>query len=98
MTMILRSIIRRLYSPQILNMITIQLLVILAYSYIYWILHKWHNWDENMFADGGYFDALYFTVVTHFSIGYGDITPRTRILKAICMSQIIIAFILFNII
>lgn len=98
MPMIIQAAARRLYQPKIWQMIIAQLVVILVYSGVYWWLHTWHNWDADMFTDGGYFDALYFTVVTHFAVGYGDITPRTRLLKVVCMSQIIIAFILFTVI
>jgi hypothetical protein len=33
-----------------------------------------------------YFDGLYWSVITAFSIGYGDITPRTWLGKALAMS------------
>lgn len=38
----------------------------------------------------GPFDAMYFTLVTHSTMGYGDITPTTRLAKSIVMMHIIL--------
>lgn len=40
-------------------------------------------------------DALYFSVVNHFTVGFGDITPKSKTLRRLCMLQILLAFIFF---
>lgn len=98
MAILVQSALYRLANKNAYKMLLVQFAVMLMYSGIYWMMHKWHYWDAGMFNDGGYLDALYFTVVTHFTVGYGDIVPRTRLLKVVCMSQILVAFILINVI
>ena len=39
-----------------------------------------------------FFDRLYFSVVTGSTLGYGDIFPVRRVLRLICMFQIVITF------
>lgn len=46
----------------------------------------------NLFYDNDYLNRLYFSVVTQFTIGYGDIVPITNFLKIIVMCQIILSF------
>lgn len=48
--------------------------------------------DIKLFYDNDYLNRLYFSVVTQFTIGYGDIVPISNILKLIVMFQIILAF------
>ena len=40
-------------------------------------------------------DALYFSIVNHFTVGFGDITPKSNILRRLCMLQILLAFVFF---
>lgn len=40
-------------------------------------------------------DALYFSVVNHFTVGFGDITPKSKTLRRLCMLQILLAFVFF---
>lgn len=48
--------------------------------------------DIKHFYDNDYLNRLYFSIVTQFTIGYGDIVPISNILKLIVMCQIILAF------
>lgn len=41
-----------------------------------------------------YTDHLYYSIVTHASVGYGDISPKTRRAKLLVMLHIVIAFVL----
>ena len=40
-----------------------------------------------------YNDYFYYTIVTHASVGYGDISPKTRKAKMLVSLHIIIAFV-----
>ena len=41
-------------------------------------------------------EILYFSVVTHFTIGFGDIVPETKLMRRATICHILIAFTLFN--
>ena len=69
----------------------IHLLIIIIFSIIYYITNKFDSEDEPLF--NGYFDCIYFTIVTHFTVGYGDISPKTKLHRTITMIQIITAFL-----
>ena len=36
-----------------------------------------------------YEDALYYTIITQFTVGYGDIVPHSKIMRRITMLQIV---------
>ena len=38
-------------------------------------------------------DYLYFSVITHASVGYGDILPKTKRAKIIVTSHVVLSFI-----
>jgi len=40
-------------------------------------------------------DSLYFSVVTHFTVGFGDISPKSKVLRRLSMLQILLAFVFF---
>ena len=48
--------------------------------------------DIKLFYDNDYLNRFYFSIVTQFTIGYGDIVPISNILKVIVMCQIILSF------
>lgn len=41
-------------------------------------------------------DSFYFTVCTHTSLGYGDITPRSRYIRILTSVHMILVFISFS--
>lgn len=42
-------------------------------------------------------DAIYYAVVVHFTVGFGDVSPESKWMRRITMAQILTAFILMNI-
>ena len=52
-------------------------LVFAVFTVIYWIMNKLQPGVH--FGDA--FDPLYFSVITHTTIGFGDISPKTRVAR-----------------
>lgn len=67
--------------------------IIIIFSGLY---HTYLNPEDFNGGEGlkSYSDYFYYTVVTHASVGYGDISPKTRRAKMLVSLHIIIAFIL----
>ena len=85
---------------KILKYFLIQFLLILIFSCIYWSLGSPENFDfisDNKNLNLSYLDALYFTLATQTTVGYGDITPKSQKLRGIVIIQIIllISFIIY---
>lgn len=73
------------------------LVTIFVFSLLYHLLAKSSvisDQEDERFQDYG--STLYYTIVTHFTIGYGDISPKTPALRLLCCLQIILAFALTN--
>lgn len=73
------------------------LATIIIFSVLYHFLAKGKFvGDDEDESFQNYGSTLYYTIVTHFTIGYGDIYPKTPLLRFLCCTQIILAFALTN--
>jgi hypothetical protein len=92
------SIFKILTNNMLLLKIVLLTLWILFCSYILYIFFRQKsNWnisseDENL----SFTDFLYFSTVTSFTVGYGDISPKTNLLKYIVMFKIYISYIIVS--
>ena len=51
---------------------------------------------DTVFSES-YEQTLYYTVMTHFTVGFGGIRPISKIMRRITICQVILAFLFFNI-
>ena len=74
--------------------IYVNLFLILVFSFIYWYYGTPENLTFNpQFADNNnisYLSALYFSCTTHSTVGYGDITPKSRFMQTIIIIHLTI--------
>jgi hypothetical protein len=74
--------------------------IILFFTTIFYIFfsHK-DNWNcpESEGEHLSFFDLFWFSSVTWFTIGYGDIVPKTNILKLITIIKLFINYIILSI-
>jgi len=68
------------------------LLVILVFSFIYWYYgtheHLIFNNDVSDTDNISYLTALYFTFTTHSTVGFGDITAKSRFMQSIIIMHL----------
>ncbi len=77
-----------------LTYIYVNLLLIFIFSIIYWYYGTPENltfgpqfsYNDNI----SYLSALYFTCTTHSTVGYGDITPKSKFMQTIIIIHLII--------
>ena len=76
-----------------INMVYAHLTLILVFSLIYhnFLTREDFNNGESM---SSYLDTLYFTGVTHTSVGYGDISPKTTKARSITLIHIFLILVL----
>ena len=78
-----------------MNDLLMLLAVTAAYSLVYMACcydsDHWNGIDEDDDATDldKFFNRLYFSVVTFSTVGYGDITPRSRTARLLVTSQIV---------
>jgi len=77
-------------NPTLINGIIVNILMTIIFAEIYWRLdygndHKHFGFEEPI-------DAYYYVLVTNSTIGYGEITPKTKLAKSLVMGQITIMF------
>ena len=65
-----------------------------ACAYYFAAKHKGTAKDKRNFDN--YEDALYYTTITHFTIGFGDIAPESPTLRRLTMLQVIASFYLLK--
>jgi voltage-gated potassium channel len=73
-------------------------ILVIVFAAIYGIIS--HSWDAHQFRIGTeyraltYFEALYFSVVTLATVGYGDIVPASNLVRALVAVEVIIGVML----
>lgn len=80
------------------NKIILISIIFLIYSAIYYFMgnnNHFHILDENK-TQLTLLDSIYFNIITITSIGYGDITPKSQLMRTICISKIIIFLLLLK--
>ena len=82
-----KKIIEESKCPIFVLIISVYLTNIINLSLVVWIIQRFQN---SCFKEmNSYFDALYYTIITFSTVGYGDIVPQTAYAKIV--SIIIIA-------
>ena len=74
----------------LLQIITFSIFLIIYFILMVYFPECWEGLPESDIYT--LFDAFYFTTATHTSIGYGDITPKTRKLRLITSIHMLIVF------
>lgn len=72
------------------------LIVIVAFTLIYMMMTPSHGTDEDKEHFSNFADSLYYTTITHFTVGFGDVSPKSKLLRALTMIQVVLAFSLMN--
>jgi len=70
------------------------IICIIFFTILYLEITKNYGSEEDKKNFSEFENTLYFTTVTHFTIGYGDLSPESKMLKRIVILQIITAFLL----
>lgn len=82
--------------------LTFYSLLVIVFACIYRIVDKYTTLDHfrigASFQEIGFLDALYFSLVTVSTLGYGDITPASRLIQVLVGIQVIcgVALLLFG--
>ena len=69
------------------------LIIILFFTYFYKQAAKYYGTKMEKKNFKTMEDCFYFTIITHFGVGFGDIVPESKIMKRLCMLQIILVFL-----
>lgn len=71
--------------------------MILVFTVIYYYAAKEYGTQRDKNAYRTWEDCLYYTSLTHFTVGLGDIAPQSHFLRNITIAQVLGAFTLMNI-
>ena len=64
------------------------IIIIVIFTIIYWLCGNKSNF--NLYSELSFIDALYFTLCTQSTVGYGDITPKSQSMRIIVSLHFII--------
>ena len=72
------------------------IITIIIFSIIYYFIApiKGSKKDQENFQSME--NSLYYTTITHFTVGFGDISPESQIMRRLTILQVLIAFVLMN--
>lgn len=84
------DLLRSLFRPAMIFLFFLGMAVILAFAGLFYHVEKDHNP-----AVTSYFDAVYFSMSTMTTVGFGDISPQTVLGKSVAMVMMLIGTGLF---
>ena len=73
------------------------IILILIFTTIFNLYSPYCDNEEDKKNFSSFFQTFYFTTVTHFTVGFGDITPKSYIFRLLTMCHIFLTFLLLNI-
>ena len=65
---------------------------ILLFASAYYFLARWYGSEEDKRKFNSYENAVYYTTITHFTIGFGDISPKSQVIRRLTMLQVFTSF------
>jgi len=65
---------------------------IFVFSCVYYYFARRYGSDKDRKNFKSYEDTVYYTTITHFTVGLGDIAPESQILRRLTMLQVAISF------
>ena len=68
------------------------IIIIIVFTFLYYQFQT--EEDKELFKNPE--EAMYFAVINHFTVGLGDIAPKSKRLRRLCMLQVILAFVFFT--
>ena len=71
--------------------------MIFVFTVIYYYAAKEYGTLKDKNAYRTISDCLYYTSMTHFTVGFGDIAPQSHFLRSITIVHVLGAFTLMNI-
>ena len=73
------------------------IVMILIFTVIYHITAKKYGTEKDKVSLKSWEDCLYYTCTTHFTVGLGDIAPKSDVLRGFTIIHVIGAFLLMNV-
>jgi len=73
------------------------IILIIIFTIIFNLYSPYSDNEEDKKNFSSFFQTFYFTTVTHFTVGFGDITPKSNVLRSVTMCHMFLTFLLLNI-
>jgi len=72
------------------------LALIIVFTILFHAYAPYSDNEEDKKSFDGFFTTFYFTTVTHFTVGLGDIAPKSNVLRFLTIVHMFLTFSLFN--
>ena len=72
------------------------LLLIVLFSIGFYLYAPYSGYVNDIENFSSFFTTFYFTTVTHFTVGFGDVAPESNVLRFFTIIHCFMAFALFN--
>ncbi|MDO8571161.1 MAG: transporter substrate-binding domain-containing protein [bacterium] len=83
-------------SPEVSKGLCLLFLLVIVFGHIYWFVERKNEAIDTRYFPG-IFEAMYFTVVTAATVGYGDISPKTMRGRLTAVTIILVGIGVFGI-
>ena len=71
--------------------------LIIIFTTVFYLYSPYCGNEEDEKNFNNVFETLYYTTIVHFTIGFGDIVPKSKILRMFTMLHVFLTFLLFHI-
>jgi len=67
-------------------------IIIIVFAMIYKYIYNLENKSFSNMKKMTWFDSVYYSTITHSTVGFGDVYPQTRMSKLACMTHVLLVF------
>ena len=75
------------------RLIAIQIFIMISFGIFYYYIGTTNNNHFTMRQNMTPLDALYLSIVTQTTVGYGDISPKSDLARVVSMIQMVLGYI-----
>tara|TARA_Y100000385_G_C12952243_1_gene575998 strand:- start:169 stop:447 length:279 start_codon:yes stop_codon:yes gene_type:complete len=78
------------------RLLFVHIICIVVFAFIYYKIVQQYGTRKDKENFDTVENSLYYSTITHFTVGFGDISPESKTMRRLTMFQVLMAFFLMN--
>ena len=79
------------------NKVILHVALIIFFTTACWVLSRFSDMEEERETFSDFHNCVYYGVITHFTVGFGDIVPKSKLYRYLTLFHVMLTALLFTI-